>query len=207
MMNEELERTGEMWDKRFGEHPWSVVPDESLVDLVAPLNAGRALDLGCGTGRNALWLARQGWNVTGVDASQVGLKIAADQAHREKLTLTLEHADLLVYEAPPASFDLVVISNIHLAPERRDEFFARAARAVAPSGHLYITGHHVDAFGLAGPPARERLFDESMFREGFDSFTTEVLERRETLSDADLADDVVLVFWATRHATESGSHE
>ncbi|MHB1087839.1 MAG: class I SAM-dependent methyltransferase [Acidimicrobiales bacterium] len=206
-MDEDLERTGEVWDKRYAEHPWSVVPDESLVALSSSLQAGRALDLGCGTGRNALWLARRGWRVTGVDASHVGLQIAKDQAQRENLTLTLERADLLAYEPAPASFDLVVVSNIHLAPEHRDEFFARAARAVAPAGHLYITGHHVDAFGLAGPPARERLFDESMFRDGFDGFTTEVLERRETLSDADLADDVVLVLWAKKDNSESGSNE
>jgi SAM-dependent methyltransferase len=203
-MSEELERTGEVWDKRYGEHPWSVVPDVSLVELASPLRPARALDLGCGTGRNALWLARQGWRVTGVDASQVGLQMAADQAQREDLTLNLERADLVTFEAEPESFDLVVISNIHLAPEQRTEFFARAARAVAPSGHLYITGHHVDAFGLAGPPALERLFDEAMFANGFDGFTTNVLERRETLSDADQADDVVLVFWATKHTNESG---
>jgi SAM-dependent methyltransferase len=142
--------------------------------------------------------------VTGVDASQVGLQMAAEQAERENLTVNLERRDLVTFEAEPESFDLVVISNIHLAPERRDEFFARAARAVAPSGHLYITGHHVDAFGIAGPPALERLFDESMFADGFDGFTTEVLERRATLSDADQTDDVVLVFWATKHSNESG---
>lgn len=203
-MSEDLERTGGMWDKRYGEHPWSVVPDVSLVEFAAPLTAGRALDLGCGTGRNALWLARQGWRVTGVDASQVGLQMAADQAEREGLTLDLERRDLVSFEAEPESFDLVVISNIHLAPEQRSEFFARAARAVAPSGHLYITGHHVDAFGLAGPPAVERLFHEAMFAGGFDGFTTDVLERRETLSDADQTDDVVLVFWATKHSKESG---
>lgn len=206
-MHDELERTGEAWDQRYAEHSWSVVPDEALVALSSSLSTGRALDLGCGTGRNALWLARRGWRVTGVDASRVGLQIAAEQAQRENLTLTLERADLLTYEPAPEWFDLVVISNIHLAPERRDEFFARAARAVAPSGHLYITGHHVDAFGLAGPPARERLFDETMFRNGFDGFTTEVLERRETLSDADLDDDVVLLFWAKKHTSESGLNE
>ncbi len=206
-MSDDLQQTGEVWDKRYAEHPWSVVPDERLVDLVAPLRVGRALDLGCGTGRNALWLARQGWRVTGVDASQVGLQLAADQASREGLVLNLERADLLAYEAPPESFDLVVISNIHLAPEHREGFFARAAHAVAPRGHLYIAGHHVDAFGLAGPPARERLYDEAMFRDGIVGFTTEVLERRETVSDADLADDVVLVFWATKQSDESESRE
>lgn len=206
-MSEHDEHPSQVWDRRYAEQPWSVVPDVSLVELVTPLAPGRALDLGCGTGRNALWLARQGWAVTGVDASAVGLQIAADQARREGLSLTLGRADLLEYEPALESFDLVVIANIHLAPEQRDEFFARAARAVADSGHLYITGHHVDAFGLAGPPFRERLFDEGMFRNRFEDFTTEVLERRDTRSDADESPDVVMLFWAVRHDNESGSHE
>ena len=206
-MSEHNEYPGRAWDKRYAEHPWSEVPDVSLVELVASLGPGRALDLGCGTGRNALWLTRQGWQVTGVDASAVGLQMAADQARREGLSLTLGRADLLEYEPAPESFDLVVIANIHLAPEQRDEFFARAARAVTDSGHLYITGHHVDAFGLAGPPSLDRLFDEGMFRNRFENFTTELLERRETLSDADASADVVVLFWAVRHENESDSNE
>lgn len=206
-MSDYEENPGRAWDKRYAEHPWSVVPDVSLVEFVEPLVPGRALDLGCGTGRNLLWLARQGWDVTGVDASAVGLRIAADQARREGLSLTLGCDDLLNYEPTPESFDLAVIANIHLAPEQRDEFFACAARAVATSGHLYITGHHVDALGIAGPPDRERLFDEVMFRNRFKDFKTEVLERRETLSDADATDDVELVYWAVKLGNESGSNE
>ncbi len=206
-MSDYEENPGRAWDKRYAEHPWSVVPDVSLVEFVEPLVPGRALDLGCGTGRNSLWLARQGWDVTGVDGSAVGLRIAADQARQEGLSLTLGRDDLLAYEPTPESFDLVVVANIHLTPDQRDEFFARAARAVATSGHLYISGHHVDALGIAGPPDRERLFDEAMFRGRFNDFRTEVLERRATLSDADATEDVALVFWAVKLEHKSGSNQ
>jgi SAM-dependent methyltransferase len=206
-MSDNEENPGRAWDKRYAEHPWSVVPDVSLVEFVEPLVPGRALDLGCGTGRNSLWLARQGWDVTGVDGSAVGLRIAADQARQEGLSLTLGRDDLLAYEPTPESFDLVVVANIHLTPDQRDEFFARAARAVATSGHLYISGHHVDALGIAGPPDRERLFDEAMFRGRFNDFRTEVLERRATLSDADATEDVALVFWAVKLEHKSGSNQ
>lgn len=134
MSNEHVEGPGPMWDRRYKEHGWSAVPDENLVELVAGLPPRRALDLGCGTGRNALWLARTGWRVTGVDASQVGLDMATEQANREGVTLHTVRADLLDYVPDAQSFDLVVVANIHLAPSQRDTFFERAAAAVAPGG-------------------------------------------------------------------------
>ncbi|MBW4030620.1 MAG: class I SAM-dependent methyltransferase [Acidobacteria bacterium] len=198
----QFEGPGPMWDRRYEEHGWSAVPDENLVELVAALPAGSALDLGCGTGRNALWLARTGWSVTGVDASRVGLEMATEQADREGLTLHTVRADLLDYVPAAASYDLVVVANIHLSPSERDGFFARAAAAVAPGGHLYIVGHHVDALGVSGPPALDRLFEESFFRDRFAGFTTEILERREVRSDEGDTEDVVVLVWARRDATE-----
>ncbi len=196
------EAIGPMWDRRYREHGWSPVPDENLVELVSPLRAGRALDLGCGTGRNALWLARTGWSVTGVDASSVGLEMAAEQATREGVQLHTVEADLVDYVPEPASFDLVVVANIHLVPEQREDFFDRAAAAVAPGGHLFIVGHHVQALGKSGPPVVERLFVESLFEDRFDSLTTKVLERRDTRSDAGDTEDVSVLFWAERRDVE-----
>jgi SAM-dependent methyltransferase len=194
-----VEAIGQMWDRRYQEHGWSQVPDENLVELVAPLCAGRALDLGCGTGRNALWLARSGWSVTGVDASRVGLDMATEQATREGLNLHTVLADLLDYVPEVAGYDLVVLANIHLAPGQRDQLFERAAAAVAPGGHLFIIGHHVDALGKSGPPALERLFEESLFQDRFDGFTIEHLDRRDTRSDAADTEDVSLLVWARRN--------
>jgi len=194
------EATGAVWDRRYQEHGWSAVPDENLVVLVTPLVVGRALDLGCGTGRNALWLARQGWNVTGVDASRVGLDMALAQAGRDDLTVHAVQGDLLDFVPAVASYDLVVVANIHLEPSQRDTFFARAAAAVAPGGHLYVIGHHVDALGISGPPVAERLLDESYFHDRFSGFTTEILERREALSDEGHTEDVVVLVWARRDA-------
>lgn len=202
MSSEHMEGPGPMWDRRYNEHGWSAVPDENLVELVAGLPPRRALDLGCGTGRNALWLARTGWRVTGVDASQVGLDMATEQANREGVTLHTVRADLLDYVPDAQSFDLVVVANIHLAPSQRDSFVERAAAAVAPGGHLYIVGHHVDALGIAGPPALDRLFEESFFADGFSGFTTEILERREARSDDGDTEDVIVLVWARRDVTE-----
>ncbi|MDA8034784.1 MAG: hypothetical protein M0T71_11545, partial [Actinomycetota bacterium] len=84
---------GAVWDERYAATVWPEAPDETLADLVTPLRAGRALDLGCG-------------------------------------------------------------------PEDRAGFFARAVAAVAPGGHCYVVGHHLDSLGLAGPPHAERLLTE-----------------------------------------------
>ena len=200
--DENVEATGLMWDRRYREHGWSSVPDENLVELVSGLTPGRAIDLGCGTGRNALGLARIGWEVTGVDASSVGLAMAAERAASEGVTLHIVQADLLDFEPETSGFDLVVIANIHLMPEQRDLFFDRAAAAVAIGGHLFIVGHHVDALGKTGPPVLERLFEESLFHDRFDGFTIERLERRDTRSDAGDIDDVSVLLWAECNQSE-----
>lgn len=197
-----MDSVGPTWDRRYLEHGWSVVPDESLIELVAPLTPGRALDLGCGTGRNALFLASAGWSVTGVDASRVGLDTALAHAALRGVSLEVVHADLLDYVPVPAYFELVVVANIHFLAPERDAFFARAAAAVVPGGHLFVVGHHVDAFGKAGPPVRERLFEESLFENRFTGLRLERLERRESNSDAGDTDDVSVVVWATRESAE-----
>ncbi len=197
-MSDSRETVGPAWDRRYREHGWSAVPDENLVDLVAALLPGRALDLGCGTGRNALWLARVGWAVTGVDASRVGLDMALEQAAREGVDLDVVRADLLDYEPARGAYDLVVAANIHLEVSDRDVFFARAAAAVAPGGHLYLVGHHVDALGVAGPPVRERLYEESLFRDHFDDLVVHRLERLEMRAPGGDLEDVAVLLWATR---------
>lgn len=153
---------GAVWDERYAATVWPAAPDETLAELVTPLRAGRALDLGCGPGRNAVFLARLGWQVTGVDASGVGLAQAAARAEEAGVPLQLVQADLLSYEPAPASFDLVVVANLHFAPEDRAGFFARAVAAVAPGGHCYVVGHHLDSLGRAGPPHAERLLTEEL---------------------------------------------
>lgn len=204
---DEVNPVGAMWNERYATHGWSKLPDESLVELATALKPGRALDLGCGTGRNSMWLARQGWDVTGIDASDVGLKILSQEAAGAGLHLTVEQADLLTYVPTPESYDLVVVANIHLAPEEREVFFDRAAAAVVPGGHLYIIGHHVDALGKSGPPFLERLYEESLFRDRFAGFSILNLDRRETLSDMNETEDVSLLLWAVKNDRTNGAAE
>jgi SAM-dependent methyltransferase len=143
-MTEETEKTRqEMWDERHAarEPIESHEPDPELVRLAARLAPGRALDLAAGDGRNATWLATQGWASTGVDFSLVALERARGAAERAGASVSWVHADLLAWEPVPASADLVVIMFPHLPADERRAVFAKASAALAPGGHALIVGH------------------------------------------------------------------
>ena len=122
----------------------------------AELEPGTALDLGCGEGGDAIWLAAQGWTVTATDISQTALDIATRHAAEAGVSVTWERHDLA--ESQPAGpFDLVTTSFLHSKVELpRAQILRAAAGAVAPGGTLLIVGHapsaeHHHAEHLPGP--------------------------------------------------------
>ena len=135
----------EAWEFRYAEQPqrWSGNPNATLVDLVGGLTPGRALDLGSGEGGDAVWLARQGWQVTGVDISPTAAaraRGAAIEAGVDDRTRFEAH-DLSTWE-PDGPYDLVTASFFHSREELpRTEILRRAAGHVAPGGHLAIVSH------------------------------------------------------------------
>src|SRR5262249_13850229 len=116
------------WDERHAERDqdWAAEPSPFLVAEAAGLTAGRALDLACGTGRHAVWLAGGGWDVVGVDFSQVGLETARQRAAAHGVTVEWIAADLLDFRPDPHGFDLVVVFYLHLPPEQRDVVLRKA---------------------------------------------------------------------------------
>lgn len=185
---------GNMWDQRFATHTWPTQPDPLLVELTSGLPPGRALDLGCGTGRHAIWLAQQHWTVTGVDSSTVGLRQAGERAAALGLHLTLAEADLRTYRPTPGGYELVVLANIHPDPSERPALFAMAAEALAPGGHLLIFGHHLDDLGRSGPPDPARLYTPERLAEALPTqLEVDRLERVERPADDGL--DVAVVAW------------
>ncbi|HET9460579.1 MAG TPA: class I SAM-dependent methyltransferase, partial [Gaiellaceae bacterium] len=98
----------EHWDRKYAasELLWSATPNRFVVAELAELEPGRALDLACGEGRNALWLAGLGWDVVGVDFSEVAIARAREYAGRERFEIEYVCADLLDYEPEPNAFDL-----------------------------------------------------------------------------------------------------
>jgi SAM-dependent methyltransferase len=189
------------WDQRYASPDRVVLrePDATLVELVRDLPPGRAVDLGAGEGRNSLWLARRRWNVTAVDLSEVGLRRLTHDAAAEGLRITTVVADVYEYLDRGEQFELVVVANMHPPLEQRDRLLAGAARAVAPGGHLYLIGHHVDSFGLAGPPDRTRLYTEESLKGGaFPGLEVLQIERRERQRGTGGPPLVDAIAWATR---------
>lgn len=187
----------EAWDKRFGEQEWPTNPDAALVELVEPLAPGRALDLGCGPGRNAVWLASHGWQVTGVDVSPVGLAQAEARAAAAGTTIEVVVADLFDYQPPAGQFDLVLVANLHVAAQDRPPLFAKAASALAPGGHLLVIGHHLDSFGRVGPPDPERLYTEAILVDLVPMLHVEAVRRFERPAAPGEQPAVDAILWAT----------
>ncbi|WP_104053133.1 MULTISPECIES: bifunctional 2-polyprenyl-6-hydroxyphenol methylase/3-demethylubiquinol 3-O-methyltransferase UbiG [unclassified Arthrobacter] len=147
------EETSDFWDRRYSERPalWSGQPNAALVSEVRGLKPGRVLDVGCGEGADAVWLAEQGWDVTALEVSNVALDRAARQADQRGVTVHWLHSGLVEAALPPASFDLV--SAQYPALLRTDSNAAERAllRAVAPGGVLLLVHHQLPADGDAGP--------------------------------------------------------
>lgn len=145
----------EHWNDRYAAsgYVWTTGANALLVDEVASLEPGRALDLACGEGRNAVWLAQQGWAVTAVDFSEVGLdkgrRLAADRG----VLVDWVAADVTAWSPPAGGFDLVVVLYLQLAAEARRAALGVAARALAPGGTLVVIAHDRTnlAHGTGGP--------------------------------------------------------
>jgi 2-polyprenyl-3-methyl-5-hydroxy-6-metoxy-1,4-benzoquinol methylase len=132
---------------------WTASPNQFLVSEVGSLAPGKALDLGCGEGRNAVWLAEQGWEVTAVDFSDVGVAKGREMATKNGVDVAWLVSDLNDYVPQPRAYDLVIDFYVHLAPDQRRALSIKAASAVAPGGILLIVGHDLTnlADGYGGP--------------------------------------------------------
>jgi SAM-dependent methyltransferase len=151
-----------IWDRRYAEDEfvWTVRPSRFLAQEAAGLPAGRALDLACGEGRNAVWLAERGWRVTGVDFSEVGLEKARRLAAGRGVEGDWIAADLLEYRSEPRAFDLVVVLYLQVPRHERTPILRAAAEAVAEGGTLLVVAHDSRNIreGYGGPQRPEVLY-------------------------------------------------
>lgn len=145
MTTDSTRTDAEMWDDRYRESDriWSGNPNVVLVREVEDLKPGRALDLGCGEGADAVWLARTGWQVTATDISRVALERAAVHAADAAVA---DRVDWQWHDLgasfPEGEYDLVSAQFLHsMGDLPREEILRRAAGAVAPGGVLLIVGH------------------------------------------------------------------
>jgi SAM-dependent methyltransferase len=152
----------ERWNRRWaGERAHAATtPSELLTAEVEGLAPGRALDLACGAGRNAVWLAQRGWRVTGVDFSDVALQAARDLAAASRVEVEWVEADAVTWIPPRRAFDLVTVLYLQLPPHDRRAALAHAADAVRPGGTLLVLGHDLLNLteGWGGPTQADVLF-------------------------------------------------
>jgi 2-polyprenyl-3-methyl-5-hydroxy-6-metoxy-1,4-benzoquinol methylase len=151
----------EDWDQRYAsvENLWAVKPNRFLVAEARELEPGRALDLACGEGQNAIWLASLGWDVVGVDYSEVAIAKARARAERDGVDVDFVCADLVSYLPDTGAFDLVLVLYLHIPAEQRRVVLDRAAAALAPGGTFVFVGHDLTNMteGVGGPSDPEIL--------------------------------------------------
>lgn len=145
------------WDERYStsEQIWSGQPNVALVAEVAGLSPGRALDVGCGEGADAVWLARRGWDVTGLDVSLVALERARLHAIDADVEVRWVHSGLAEASLLPGEFDLVSAHYSGLPRTPGNDSERALLAAVAPGGVLLVV-HHAD---VDRERAKEHGFD------------------------------------------------
>ena len=138
------------WDEVYAREPhlYTTEPNALLVETARDLPPGKALDLGMGQGRNGLWLASRGWDVTGVDISGEGVRLASSAAG----TLRAVHSSIEDFDLGRDAWDLVAGLYVHGVLLRQSE---RIAAALKPGGLLVAEGFHRDVMkegidGLTG---------------------------------------------------------
>lgn len=173
----------EDWNRRYAgtELLWTAAPNQTLVSEVEHLASGRALDVGCGEGRNAVWLAEKGWQVTGVDFSDVALDKARHLAEARGVSVEWVLADLRSYRPEHHAYDLVVVLYLHLPAGGRRDIHAACARSLRRGGVLVVLGHDVTNLsdGYGGPQDASILFTPDDVVADLSGVTGVTVERAE----------------------------
>lgn len=187
-------RGPQMWDERYAaaERVWSAGPNREVERIVAGWPPGRALDLGAGEGRHALWLAEKGWQVTAVDFSAVGIDRGRREAESRGLAVDWVVEDVTAWHPPEGTaYDLALVAYLHI-PE---DVFSRLGRWLAPGGALVVVGHALRNLteGVGGPQDPTLLHTTEQLRAAARDLDIERCEEVVRGTDAGDAIDVVLV--------------
>lgn len=153
------------WNARYAgdeDLVWASTPNQIVAEELAvrPIPPGTALDLGCGEGRHAVWLAAHGWRVRAVDFAEAGIAKGRRLATHAGVDVDWVVADVVDHD-PGGRFDLVLLAYLHLEWPAMSAVLERAARSLHRGGTLLAVGHHVDNLeqGIGGPQDRRVLHD------------------------------------------------
>jgi len=161
--HEHVHARREEWDERYSEHDqmWSGEPNGSLTVEVAELMPGRALDVGCGEGADAVWLAQRGWTVTAIDVSTVAIDRARAASNLLGITVEWIAGDVLTHMLDDRAFELVSVHYPAFLFDRDAAAVERIISLVAPGGTLLVVGHALDHDARAH--AAEHGFDPDAY--------------------------------------------
>lgn len=177
------------WDARYAERElvWTADPNRFIASELSELPPSKALDLGAGEGRNALWLAERGWDVTAVDFSRVGLDKGARIAADRGLHIAWVLADLAAWTWPHEVFDLVLIAYLHPGMDVVVALLSGAVGHLAPGGTVLVVGHDRDNLerGHGGPSDPAVLYTVDALTAALDGLRVDRAEQVERAVDTD----------------------
>ncbi len=191
------------WDEMFSakEYFWAGEPNEFVKTHTADLKPGDAIDLAAGEGRNAVWLASQGWRVKAVDFSQVGLDKGARLASDHGVTVEFVNADATTYQ-PSELVDLIVISylQIPIAPQqvvlKHAGTWLRVGGTilVIVGGTILVIAHDESNLtqGYGGPPSAEISYTVERTVQAFDGLDIVIAEVAKRTVDTPAGPQVAL---------------
>jgi SAM-dependent methyltransferase len=162
-MNDDLTADARAWDDRYapGDYLYGTEPNEFLLEQVQGIPPGRALCLADGEGRNSVFLAGLGFEVTAIDISARGSMKTAALAAERGVEVEAVTADLAEYDLGSNRWDLIVSIFAHLPPDVRRDLHTRLPRSLQPGGTLILEAYRPEQAGrdTGGPPDPERLYD------------------------------------------------
>ena len=207
------------WDARYAgsELVWGGEPNRFVAAELDGLRPGHALDLACGEGRNAIWLATRGWNVTGVDFSSAAIgrarRLAADAGVAARTDFIV--GDVVAGPVPAGPFDAVVLAYLQLPATERRIAVRQAARALGPGGTLLVVAHDTSNLtdGVGGPQDARVLYSAADVLADLDGLPDLVVEKAERVprsvqtpnGDRDAIDVLVRVRMAREARVPVGS--
>lgn len=185
------------WDQRYAatELVWSARANQFVESELADLSPGRAVDVAAGEGRNALWLAERGWQVTAIDFSQVGLDkgraLQARHASSRDLRIDWVRGDVLEHDLGEQVYDLALLAYLQLPAEQRRTVVRRAFGSLRDGGTLFVVAHDSTNLteGTGGPQYPEVLYTAEEVLSDLDGERFEVVRAERVAREVPAPED------------------
>ncbi len=172
-----------MWDKRYStkHYIYGTQPNSFLEQHVTEIPKGKVLCLADGEGRNSVFLAKQGYNVTAIDASAIGIEKAKKLARDNNVSVEYIHADLATYKLGQQQWEGIVSIFCHLPEKLRAELHAKVVHALKKTGVLLLEAYTPDQLkhGTGGPPTAELTMSAEILKKELNGLQFSLLQELE----------------------------